>query len=169
MRPADLPDCDGRAPSVIATPHMLAGAACATRVRTPAAGLAVGTLTHLLLDALPHRDYQRSALGGTLLAADLSAGTLVVCILGGCTHVTLAGALGGLLPDLLGRAERSLPVRPIGWVHAMVHTDTRPARSRSALIQGAVALLGAVTLAARVREPQRCRRGGVGRCRRGSR
>lgn len=131
---------------MIATPHMLAGAAAASRVRRPSAALAVGALMHLLLDGVPHRDYRRGALGGVVLAVDLAVGTLAVCGLPGCSPVRLAGAFGGLLPDLLGRAERRLAVRPTGWIHATAHTDSRPGVRASVAIQTLVIAISLLEL-----------------------
>ncbi|MHB1538732.1 MAG: hypothetical protein ACYCUM_12555 [Solirubrobacteraceae bacterium] len=141
---------------MIATPHMLAGAAAATRVRTPAAGLAVGALTHLLLDAVPHRDYRRAALGGLVLAADLTAGTISVRLLAGRSRVTLAGAIGGLLPDLLSSAERALPLSPIRSAHSMFHTTSRTSAGVSGAVQGLVMLAAAMLLTAREDRWDRC-------------
>jgi hypothetical protein len=133
---------------MIATPHMLVGAAGALKARSVGGGLAIGALTHLALDAVPHRDYRLGALGGLVLTADLAAGTLAVCRLSGRSEVVLAGALGGVLPDAMRLAERALAIPPTGWVHDTMHTDSRPSPWRSAAIQGLTAVTAALVLRA---------------------
>jgi hypothetical protein len=135
-------------PAMVATTHMLVGAAGALKTRSAAGGLAIGALTHLVLDAVPHRDYRWDALGGLALTADLAAGTLAVCRLSNRSKVVLAGALGGALPDVVSLAERRLGVTLASWVHDTIHTDSRPPAWRSAAIQGLTALTAAFALRA---------------------
>jgi hypothetical protein len=134
---------------MIATPHILVGAACASRARTVRGALAIGALTHLLLDSVPHRDYRLRAFGGLALGVDLAVGALAVMCLSGGSEVQLAGALGGVLPDVIALAERALGRSPLGCVHATAHTDSRPSPLLSASIQGLTAVLGAVALGGR--------------------
>lgn len=133
---------------MIATPHMLVGAVCASRARSLGGGLAIGVLTHLALDAVPHRDYRLDAWGGFVLTTDLATGTLAVLRLSGGSPVLLAGAVGGVLPDVVALAERALGVSPTGWAHAKIHTDSRPSPWLSAAIQGLTAVTGALVLRA---------------------
>jgi hypothetical protein len=137
---------------MIATPHMLVGGVGALKARSVGAALAIGALTHLALDAVPHRDYRLGALGGLALTADLAAGTLAVARLSGGSEVVLAGALGGVLPDVVGLAERALGVSPTGWAHATIHSDARPSPWRSAAIQGLTAMTAALVLWTTVQE-----------------
>ncbi len=125
---------------------MLVGAACASRARSVGGALAIGVLSHLLLDAVPHRDYRLRAFGGLVLGADLTTGTLAAVGLSGGSEVLLAGAIGGVLPDVLALAEGALGRSPIGCAHATAHTDSRPSPWLSASIQGLTAVLGAVAL-----------------------
>jgi hypothetical protein len=131
---------------MVATPHMLAGAAGALKARSVGGGLAIGALTHLALDAVPHRDYRLGALAGLVLTTDLVAGTLAVCRLSGRSDVVLAGALGGVLPDAVRLAERALGISPTGWAHDTIHTDSRSSPWRSAAIQGLTAVTAALVL-----------------------
>ncbi len=131
---------------MVATTHMLVGAACALRARSPVGGLAIGVLTHLALDAVPHRDYRRGALGGLTLTADLTTGTLAVWRLSDRSEVVLAGALGGVLPDVVRLAERSLGVTLTGWAHDTIHAAGRPPAWRSAAVQGLTAVTAALAL-----------------------
>jgi hypothetical protein len=110
--------------------------------------LAIGALTHLLLDAVPHRDYRLRAFGGLGLGADLALGTLAVVSLSRGSEVQLAGALGGVMPDVLALAERALGRSPVGCAHALAHTDSRPSPLLSAAIQGLTAALGMVVMGA---------------------
>lgn len=142
---------------MVATPHMLAGAAGASRARSVGGALAIGVLMHLALDSVPHRDYRLGASGGLAFTADLACGTLAVARLSGGSEVLLAGALGGVLPDVVGLAERALGVAPTGWVHATIHSDSRPSPWCSAAIQGLTALTAALVLGAadgHARRPQ---------------
>ena len=125
---------------------MLVGAARALRARSPVGGLAIGVLTHLALDAVPPRDYRREALGGLALTADLTAGTLAVWRLSDRSEVVLAGALGGVLPDVVRIAERSLGVKLTSWAHDTVHTAGRPPAWWSAAVQGLTAVTAALAL-----------------------
>ena len=131
---------------MVATTHVLVGAACALRARSPVGGLAIGVLTHLALDAVPHRDYSRDALGGLALTADLTAAGLAVWSLSDRSEVVLAGALGGVLPDVVRVAERSLGVKLTSWAHDTVHTAGRPPAWRSAAVQGLTAATAALAL-----------------------
>jgi hypothetical protein len=131
---------------MIATPHMLVGAACASRARSVGGALAIGALTHLLLDAVPHRDYPLRTFGGLVLGADLTLGTLAVVCLSDGSEVQLAGAFGGVLPDVIALLERATGRSPIGCAHATAHTDSRPSPLLSASIQGFMAVMGALAL-----------------------
>jgi hypothetical protein len=133
---------------MVATPHMLVGATGALKARSLTGGLAIGVLTHLVLDAVPHRDYRLGTLGGLVLTADLAAGTFAVCRLSGRSEVVLAGALGGVLPDAVRLAERALGISLTGWAHDIVHTDSRPSPWGSVAIQGLAAAGAALVLRA---------------------
>lgn len=132
---------------MIATPHMLVGAACASRARTVAGAVAIGAMTHLLLDAVPHRDYRLGAWGGLVLGTDLAGGALSVACLSRGSKVRLAGAVGGVLPDVIALGERAAGRSLLGSAHASAHTDSRPSPLLSASIQGLFALAGAGVLA----------------------
>lgn len=132
---------------MIATPHVLVGAACASKARTIGGALAIGALTHLLLDAVPHRDYRLGASGGLVLGTDLATGTLSAVYLSRGSRVRLAGALGGVLPDILALGERAFGRSPVGCAHAIAHTDSRPSPLLSAAIQGLTVVFGAFVLA----------------------
>lgn len=134
--------------AMIATPHMLVGAACASRTHSVKGALAIGVLTHLALDAVPHRDYRLDALGGLVLAADLAAGTLAAVRLSGGSQVVLAGAVGGVLPDVVALAERASGKSPIGCAHVTAHTESRPSPWLSTAIQGLTAVMAAMALRA---------------------
>lgn len=54
--------------AMIATPHMLIGAAGVLTARTVGRALAIGALTHLALDAVPQRDCRPGALALTAVA-----------------------------------------------------------------------------------------------------
>jgi hypothetical protein len=108
----------------------------------------IGALAHLLLDAVPHRDYRRRSWGGFALPADLATGIVLSWAFSGGSSQALAGAAGGVLPDVLRVAEGAAGVNLTSWAHATVHTDRRPPAWRSVTIQGIVALTAAFALQA---------------------
>jgi hypothetical protein len=83
---------------MVATTHMLAAGALALKARSLKHGLAIGVLSHLMLDAVPHRDYRWSKLSGLALALDLTGGALTVGKLSGVprawrrTQISSSGA-----------------------------------------------------------------------------
>ena len=64
---------------MIATPHALAGAFASRFARTPRGALAVGVISHLALDRIPHTDYRLD--NRKAMFADLAAATLVTAVL----------------------------------------------------------------------------------------
>jgi Adenylylsulphate kinase len=104
---------------MVATTHMLAAGALALKARSLKHGLALGVLSHLMLDAVPHRDYRWNALGGLALGVDLAGGALTVGKLSGGSRVVLAGALGGVLAGLTGiDAPYEAPSQPDLVLHS---------------------------------------------------
>ena len=112
--------------TMVATPHMLVGAAVALKARSVKGGVAIGILSHLALDAVPHSEYRLGSLGGLVLAADLAGGALAVCKLSDGSEVVLAGALGGVLPDILRFAEGVLNMKVARRVHDPIHANSDP-------------------------------------------
>jgi hypothetical protein len=131
---------------MIATTHALVGAAAAMKARSVAGAVTVGALTHLLLDAIPHRDYRRNALCGLALPADLAAGAMTTWCLSHGSKLALAGALGGVMPDALRVVEQVAGVGMASWAHDTMHTDSRPPRWWSVRIQGLIAMTAAAML-----------------------
>jgi len=131
---------------MIATPHMLVGAAVALNARSVKGGVALGILSHLALDAVPHRDYRLGALGGLVLAADLAGGALAACKLSDGSEVVLAGALGGVLPDILRFAEGVLNIRIARRVHDPMHANSDPPLWGGMATQGLSAATAALVL-----------------------
>lgn len=126
---------------------MVVGAAFATRARSVPAAVAIGGLTHLLLDAVPHRDYDRKALRGLALPVDAGVGCATVWRLSGGSTTVLAGSFGGALPDALRVAERAAGVKVTTWAHDTSHSDARPNAWLSVAVQALFALAATVVLA----------------------
>jgi hypothetical protein len=124
---------------MIAATHMLAGAALAARGDSRPRAVAIGALAHLLLDAVPHRDYRRRSWGGLALPADLAAGAVLSWALSGGSSQALFGAAGGVLPDVLRVAEGTADVNLTSWAHDLAHSDSRPSPWCSTAIQGLTA------------------------------
>ncbi|MCL6451624.1 MAG: hypothetical protein K6T75_10065 [Acetobacteraceae bacterium] len=130
--------------------HVLAGAALATRSPGPAAAIAGGLGTHLLLDWAPHHDYRRPLTG----FIDFFAGLALVAalsLLKGSAQVWW-GALGAGLPDLevalfglgLIRSRRVLPLFPS---HRGLSPHVKVGLLPGVLTQAAVAAVSAWLLA----------------------
>jgi hypothetical protein len=131
---------------MIATTHMLVGAAAGVKAGSVPRAVAAGALTHLLLDAVPHRDYRRGRALGGLVLADVSAGAVTAWSLSGGSRPALAGALGGLLPDALRAGEKIAGIGFTSAMHDASHSDRRPAKRESVAIQGAIMLVGGALL-----------------------
>ena len=131
---------------MVATTHMLAAGALALKARSLKHGVAIGVLSHLLLDAVPHRDYRWNRLGGLALALDLTGGALAVGRLSGGSPVVLAGALGGVLPDVVRPVERVLHLKFMGPLHDTIHTSSRPPAWSSVVVQWLTAAGAALPL-----------------------
>ncbi|MHB8492532.1 MAG: hypothetical protein ACYDA6_10030 [Solirubrobacteraceae bacterium] len=131
---------------MVATTHMLAAGALALNARSLKHGVAIGVLSHLLLDAVPHRDYRAGKLGGLVLVLDLTTGALAVGKLSGGSPPVLGGALGGLLPDVVRPAERALHLKLTTRLHDAIHTHSRPPAWASVAVQGLTAAGGALAL-----------------------
>lgn len=85
------------------TTHALAGAAVGALVKRPVWAVIAGVLSHAALDFIPHRDYNRAS--GLLPDIAGSLAVLAVCAQSGKSEA-VAGAIGGLLPDLENVAAR---------------------------------------------------------------
>ena len=142
--------------TMVATPHMLVGAAVALKARSVKGGVAIGILSHLALDAVPHSEYRLGALGGLVLGADLAGGTLAVSKLSGGSEVVLAGALGGVLPDIVRFAEGVLDVKIARRVHDPIHTDSDPPLWAGIATQGLTVAIAALALRTAARRAQAC-------------
>lgn len=109
---------------MIATPHALAGALASRFTRGPRAALVAGAISHLALDRIPHTDYgldNRKA-----MLADIAAATLVTAALARRHRLAAAGALGGVLPDLMMVAELRTGLRVTLPLHHANHTSIEP-------------------------------------------
>lgn len=127
---------------MVITPHALVGAAVGRRLSVPAAILA-GLGTHYLLDRIPHRDYPLRAGGGAALALDAA---IAASSLRRQPASALAGAVAGILPDLLLVAARRWPVGAIE-AHRRLHEANHTTRRCSAALEVATQV-AAVGLAA---------------------
>jgi hypothetical protein len=112
--------------------------------------LAAGVVTHLVLDRVPHQDYSLRAI--PLLAADAAAAAVLSQRLSRANPaVMLAGAIGGVLPDVTQVAERVLGFDITRRAHHANHTTVvwqRWAGVSSQLVTVAVCV-GALTLSDR--------------------
>jgi hypothetical protein len=109
---------------MVATPHALAGTFASRFARTPRAALAVGVISHLALDRIPHTDYRLA--NRWALFADLAAATLLTAALARRHRLAAAGAFGGVLPDLAMVAELRTGLRITRPLHHANHTSIEP-------------------------------------------
>ncbi|HTP20601.1 MAG TPA: hypothetical protein VMJ65_13410 [Solirubrobacteraceae bacterium] len=109
---------------MIATPHALAGAFASRFARTPRGALAVGVVSHLALDRIPHTDYDLGS--RKALFADVAVATLVTAGLARRHRLAAAGAFGGVLPDLAMVAELRTGLRVTLPLHHANHTSIEP-------------------------------------------
>jgi hypothetical protein len=135
---------------MVITPHAVAGAVVVRPLSSAPIALAAGVATHLVLDRVPHQDY--SLRGIPLLAADAAAAAVLSRRLSRANPaVMLAGAIGGVLPDVAQVAERVLGLNITRRAHHANHTTVvwpQWAGVSSQLVTVAVCV-GALTLSER--------------------
>jgi hypothetical protein len=124
---------------MIATPHALAGALASRFARTPRGALAAGVISHLVLDRIPHTDYELD--NRWAMFADVAAATVVTATLARRRRLAASGALGGVLPDLLVVAELRTGLRITQPLHHANHTSIEPPVVVGVLTQLATAAL----------------------------
>jgi hypothetical protein len=125
---------------MMAAVHALIGAALARVCRSRAEAFGLGALSHLVADALPHRDLAVPQEAG-LLAAALAA----VAVTRDSDSRALAGAIGAVVPDienLVGRALRLPDDRLLLPTHSRLHgREASSLRGQALLALGCLALL----------------------------
>lgn len=125
---------------MIVAVHALTGGALSRLCRTPTQAFLVGALSHLVADALPHRDL--GIMEETLL---LMATLSVVTATQGAHSREFAGALGAAAPDienLIARALRIPDDRLLLPTHRQYHGREVPSlRGQIALALGCLAVI----------------------------
>ncbi len=124
---------------MIAAVHALTGAALSRLCRTHGQALVVGAVSHVVADALPHRD-----LGVPEEALLLGAALGAIGIMRGGGSKEFAGAMGAALPDLENLMVRALKL-PESRLLLPTHRDYHGRKTRG--FGGQIAL-AAVCLAA---------------------
>ncbi len=132
---------------MIATPHALAGAFASRFARTPRGALAVGVISHLALDRIPHTDYALD--NRAAMFADLAAATLLTGALARSHRLAAVGAFGGVLPDVAMMAELRTGLRVTLPLHHANHTSIEPPVVIGVLTQ----LITAAVLLTRLHRP----------------
>lgn len=139
---------------MVITPHALVGAALGRLSPSVPVAFAAGVASHYALDAIPHDDYSPEGPGGRVaLMIDF---TLALRLLAGerAARRELAGALGGITPDLLHqvyvRWPEGLPgemaLRLHEMWHGFIHAAAPPRPPRGLVSQVAAAAAGIVLL-----------------------
>ena len=111
-------------PTMVATPHALAGAVVSRFARTPRQALLAGALSHLALDRIPHTDYPLT--NRKALFADLAVASILTAALTRRHRLAAAGAFGGVLPDLMIVTELRTGLRLTLPLHHANHTAIEP-------------------------------------------
>jgi len=146
---------------MVITPHALVGAALGRAAPGMGSAFLLGVASHYLLDAIPHDDYSPEGSGGrvALLIDAVLAGRLIIDGKGSLREV--AGALGGITPDLIhqlhvrlaegsrGRSVTALHERWHGFIHA-----PRPPRPPWGLLTQVAAAGGGLLALVASREPR---------------
>lgn len=148
---------------VFATNHALVGGVLGSLVPSPAGAAIVGVASHFALDALPHwgvpdrhgDPHDRRVFWTAAVADGLAVSAVGAGLLRRRSLCMLAGAAGGVLPDLDKPAEllgvRLWPHR-VNAFHAGIQWAERPALWRVEAAVGVLALL-ALRRARRPRQP----------------
>ena len=117
---------------MVLTPHALVGAAVAGAVpEHPVTGFILGFLSHFILDAIPHWDYDLDFFKTNSLTVKdlfkLSLDTVLgLAVVGFFTPILIWGALGGLAPDALQYVSRKTNWRwldPVQKFHLWIHSS----------------------------------------------
>lgn len=104
---------------MVITPHATVGALVGSHSPNIAVAFFAGVASHYCLDAIPHQDY--SLEDKQLLRADAALASTLLLV--NRSPRALAGALGGIMPDLI---EFGLPkryLRPLRRFHARAHAS----------------------------------------------
>ena len=109
---------------MVVTPHALAGAFASRFARNSRGAVAVGVISHLTLDRIPHTDYRLD--NRKALFADLAAATVLTAVLSRRHRLAGAGALGGVLPDLATVAELRTGLRITQPLRHANHSSVEP-------------------------------------------
>lgn len=135
---------------VINLPHAVIGGSVGLLVESRLSGrrrlaigaaLAVGMGTHVLADMIPHAEYGFDDY--LPLAVDLICAALIVWF----ARLSLAGAFGAILPDVLQGTERLLGIDITRSLHGAWHTTTQLSTAGGVATQ-ALAVLTALGLVA---------------------
>lgn len=122
--------------------HLVAGATAGFLAESPVEGFALGVLTHIVLDVIPHHDHETVVNCFLDVAAGTAAFLLVMVIFRPDMRI-LWGAVGGVLPDIeiplfhFRLIRRRFFPSHSGW---FPHLSTT--RVRGLLVQTLVIILG---------------------------
>lgn len=141
---------------MVITPHALVGAALGRLSPSVPVAFAAGVASHYALDAIPHDDYSPEGVGGRVaLTIDFA---LALRLLAGerAARRELAGALGGITPDLLHQVYVRWPTDLPGEVflrlheawHSFIHAAAPPRPPRGLVSQIAAGAVGLMLLRA---------------------
>lgn len=148
---------------MLITPHILVGTAIGVAVGNPVAGFALGVASHYILDIIPHTDsgtwhYYEPFVGKnmdvrdfTMGIVDASAAGFSLLALAGYAPIMspapLAGAFGGLLPDLVMLAGLFVPAltkwKGLAWYYTFqdkFHYTAKPNQWAIGIVTQVVAI-----------------------------
>lgn len=146
---------------MVITPHALVGAAVSTRI-PGLAGVVLAVGSHYALDRIPHDDYQfRGHPERIALDAAVAGLAVLICSPRGRRQRALVGAAAAILPDVASQLWWRAAERHPDWLqpaaqlqerlHSAIHRYTPQSVSDRVLLQGSVAVTGALLLSGRRR------------------
>ena len=116
---------------MILTPHLLLGAAIASRISNPFLALPLAFLSHFLLDVLPHDDYSienikekhwdKAFFDFLKVFGDIAFGFLLLYLFSGKEAIIFAGALAAIVPDGITLVSIIFPKNKLAALHQKAH------------------------------------------------
>lgn len=116
---------------MILTPHLLAGAAIASKLSNPFWGLSLAFLSHYFLDLLPQTEYlitnikmrswSKSFFDFSKVFLDISSGVLLILLFSDNNPIIFIGAFLAIVPDGLTLVDIIFPNRKLIMRHQKFH------------------------------------------------
>ena len=115
---------------MIATCHILTGAAIAVKTQNSALGLVLAFLSHFILDFIPHKEYnvdfkhkfwKFSLLDILKITLDVLVGILIILAINKSIIISLAGGFAAIFPDIIGPLLLAMPKNKVSEAYYDFH------------------------------------------------